>query len=310
MRRFICTVTFLIFAFAAFAAASSVTFAQVPDRPTPEQLFAACGSACGDSGFVVSAISAKAGAVRRLSATSTTTEPIGVLVTPGTVVGSYIAPVALHVGPVGFPGPVWIAGRVKTFRSWPPNQVQERMFYAARNLDLTGEGPGYFLRLYPGAVIPIGEVQLGNAGERTEVTLVIYDSLNGGVPLSVLKADMWAFTRGTSQTDTIRVTSADVMPDGQTIQLTGKFPVGERLLVEVGNPGWMSAFTDQVKTDGSTAMLPIPRSKYGNQLHPASFQAEVHWGLNIVTQDGECFSFPGILPVVGRSDGGVTSTAQ
>ncbi|MCX6814022.1 MAG: hypothetical protein NT078_02335, partial [Candidatus Azambacteria bacterium] len=141
------------------------------DRLTPQEIFARCGSLCDPAATVAATVS-KSG-IR--AAQAEPDAPIAVLrVVGGQIVGTS-AKVYMDIIS-DFPE-VWIAGRVSYIVDG--RLVPDKPFYVGKDLSLTRYGPGLFPSLAAGAVVPIGEVPVGNAGDEAFLQLVFYEQGNG-----------------------------------------------------------------------------------------------------------------------------------
>lgn len=275
------------------AAGSAVAQApQMFNRLTADEQFARCGEC------VVSQTAVASVAKSQAQMASGATRPIAVLRSPGPLLTSTMADIALDIIG-GYDRPVFIAGRV--FSSDGNGRMSQvgRAFYAAKSLSLTAAGPGYFPVLYAGGVIPIGEVPTGNAGEQTIVEVVIFDSSDGGRPIQTLRTSFWSRLKLVATTARVAISSATV--DGETVRLTGSFPTGERLVGRIGDPEWDSGFVEAVSNDGVSLSFRLPAGQGGNLLYPRGWPVEIWWGITILRENGENFSFPALVRAVGNS---------
>lgn len=282
--------------FAALALfVQGVTFAQVvpADRPTAQQLFDRCGAFCDPAGAAVATAT-------KSNIRAAQTEPDGPIamlrVVGGQIVGGTSAMVYMDIVR-DLSEEVWVAGRVVSIVDG--RLVPDRPFYVGRDVSLTRYGPGLFPGLAAGAVIPLGEVSVGNVGDEALLQVVLYDSKNGGRPILTGSTRLWSRIRPTrGVTPRVQVNSAEVL-DGTILLLTGHFPKGERLIIEVGDPEWDSGFISFTADSQNSVLVRIPKGKSGGALYPSGWDGEVVWGIVVMASDGESFSFPGVLRVRG-----------
>lgn len=194
---------------------------------------------------------------------------------------------------------VWIAGRVVSIVDG--RLVPDRPFYACKDMSLTRYGPGLFPSLAAGAVVPIGEVPVGNAGDEAFLQLVFYEQGNGR-SIRSLSTRLWSRTRSTRGAPSrVQINSAEVL-DGNLLLLTGRFPKGERLIVEVGDPEWDSGFIYFTADSQNSVMVRLPKGKTGGALYPNNWDGEISWTIVVAASDGESFTFPAALRVRGDSN--------
>ena len=266
-----------------------VTFAQVTDRMTPQQIFDRCGAAC-DPAVVATTVS-KSGIH---AAQAEPDAPIAMLrVVGGQIVGTSAK---VYVDIVRDLPEVWIAGRVSYIVDG--SVVPNKAFYVGKDISLTRYGPGLFPGLSAGAVIPIGEVYIGNAGDEAYLQLVFYEQGNGR-PIRTVSTRLWSRIRPTrSVPPRVQVNSVQVV-DGTTMIVNGTFLRGIPLTIEVGDPDWDSGFAFVVPDSDKVLRFRIPQGKTGSSLYPNGWDGEISWSLVLAMADGECFSFPGALRVRG-----------
>lgn len=254
------------------------------DRLTPQEIFARCGSLCDPAATVAATVS-KSG-IR--AAQAEPDAPIAVLrVVGGQIVGTS-AKVYMDIIS-DFPE-VWIAGRVSYIVDG--RLVPDKPFYVGKDLSLTRYGPGLFPSLAAGAVVPIGEVPVGNAGDEAFLQLVFYEQGNGR-PIRSISTRLWSRIRSTRGVPPrVQINSAEVL-DGNLLLLTGRFPKGERLIVEVGDPEWDSGFISFTADSQKSVLVRLPKGKTGGALYPNNWDGEISWTIVVGTADGESFTFPG-----------------
>ena len=286
--------------------ASSFTFTafgQAPVRMSADERYVLCGDNCkAPTPLALRNRNSKAMVQANMVSTSALRRNIGMLLSPGSIVPGSTVPINMRTVD-GFPGPVVIEGRQYTTDDNGNRNYLGHAFYASKDLSLTEFGPGYFPSLAPGALIPIGEVQNGNAGEPVTVEVTIYDSVNGGAPLETLHTTFWSQVRTANPGLPVTISTVDVV-GGKVITLKGSFPSGV-LTVGVGNFQW-DASVLQVQSLGNALVFNIPNDGFGNNLYPANWPAETMWSFYIKSVDGETFSFPNVVRVTGNSrDSGV-----
>lgn len=274
---------------------ASFAFAQAPqmfNRPTADELFARCGECVPQTVMTT----AKSQTLRMAGGAA---RPIALLRSSGPLVSTKAEITLDVIG--GYDRPVFIAGRV--FSSDDNGRVSQfgHAFYAAKSLSLTTGGPGYFPALYVGGVIPVGEVPVGNAGELTIVEVVIFDSMDGGKPVQTLRTSFWSRVKLVATPVRVTINSATVAEDGETVRLIGFFPTREKLVVEIGDPEWDSGFVDAVSYDGIILIFRLPAGKSGGRLYPRLWPAEIVWGITVLAENGESFSFPALIRAAGNS---------
>lgn len=280
---------------------ASPAVAQAPqmfDRPTADELFARCGECIVPQAMVANATAnAKS---QTLRAAGGTTRPIALLRSSGFLISSMTSKITLDVIG-GYDHPVFIAGRV--FSSDDNGRMSQfgHAFYAAKALSFTAWGPGYFPALYAGGVIPVGEIPVGNAGEQTIVEVVIFDSDDGGRPIQTLRTSFWSRVKLVATPVRVTINSATVAEDGETVRLIGFFPTREKLIVEIGDPEWDSGFVDAVSYDGVILIFRLPAGKSGGRLYPRLWPAEIAWGITVLCENGESFSFSALIRAAGNS---------
>lgn len=280
----------ILLVFIALVLSAQGVFAQVVDRVTPQQIFDRCGVVCDPS---VVATTGKGG----IHATATESDvPFAILrVIGGQIIGTSGK---VYMDIVRDLPDVWVAGRVLYTTDTRP-VVPEKAFYVGRDISLTRYGPGLFLGLLAGAVIPIGEVFVGNAGEEANLQVVFYDNKTGH-PVGMISTRLWSRVKSTRGVPSlVQVNSVEVLADGATLRLTGRFPKGERLVVEVGDPEWDSNFTTVIPDSDKAILVRIPQGKTGAPLYPNNWDGESVWTIVVATTNGESFTFPWALRVRG-----------
>ncbi len=278
-RRFFSLFIILWLAFAATATLFGQAVAV--DRLSPQQIFDRCGAACGEV-----AVTGKSGGIHAAQAEND--GPVAILrVVGGQIISGTSAKVYMDIIR-DFPE-VWVAGRVSYIVDG--RLSPDKAFYVGKDISLTRYGPGLFPGLSAGAVIPLGEVFVGNAGDEANLKVVFYDQ-NGGLPRTI-STRLWSQIRPTRGVlPRVQVNSAEVLADGATLRLTGRFPK-ERLVVGVGKPGWDNGFVVVTPQSEKTITLRIPPGMSGGALYPSGWDGEMDLTFTFALEDGECFTFLG-----------------
>jgi hypothetical protein len=309
-RTTVLSVVTLAFVMLASSISAVAQAPQAFDRPTADELYQRAGGLASAHRTTRMMIA---------SASAPTQQPIAVLHSPGSIVSTPTASIGLDVK-ADFGRPVWIAGRV--FSTDDQGQLAKygKAFYANKSLALTRNGPGYFPTLSAGAVIPFGEVPTGNPGDLTVVEVTMFDAQNGGVVLQTLSTSFWnrvkpvsasvvpgciptsAYSSTTGEPcSPVTVTSASILADGASMVVSGSFPVGQSVVVEIGDPEWDAGFVTTSSGDGKTLCITIPSGKNGNLLYPRMWSAQLSWSVVVQTLDGTSVTAPSLLQVEGNA---------
>lgn len=240
-------------------------------------------------------------------ATASSSETYAVLRGPGSIVSGPTAQIAIDILR-DTPTDVFIAGRVYSVNDQGQREQVGKAFYAPKNFSLTKYGPGYFPKLYAGGVIPVGDVPTGNAGDQTTVEVTIFSGQGG--PLQTLTTSFSNRVRLVTEGCTtirfglsncpMKITSASVMADGDSMRVEGNFPLNQPLTVEVGDPEWDAGFLSASSSDGKTLQFKLPAGKGGNRLYPGGWPAQANWSLVVATREGVAVTATRIIRVEGN----------
>ena len=304
-------VMFVLLAVLTAIASSAVAQAPQINRPTAAALYNACGSACAsdvaraevarDSESAAIAHSRAASARSRAVAASAAADNNVYITLSGP--GSYITGVAgssLSINVLREYGePVWLAGRLfTTDNAGMSPATSSEPFYLPKNLAVTGHGPGYFDKLAPGAVFPIGDLGPSIAGDIVVLQLTVFD-VRSGQPLQNVFTTFYPFVSSISPPVSIRTVSIT----NNIVMLTGHLPLGMSTLL-VGQPGWDVAVVSAA-SDGLSMSFPVPPSGNGGGqlLYPAGWTATAPWTINLITAAGNVYTFPNVVTVRGNGAG-------